>query len=139
MIRIVDWAVHNTRVVLAMIMVVLVAGIIAYNTIPKEAQPDIPIPVLIVQVTYPGISPEDSERLLVKPLETALRSVEGVKTMTARAYSGVAVVILEFDVNFKKDRALADVRAKVDEAALAAAGRSQSAHPSRRSTPRSSR
>ena len=116
MIRIVDWAVHNTRVVVAMILVVLVAGIIAYRTIPKEAQPDIPIPVLIVQATYPGISPEDSERLLVKPLETALRSIEGIKTMTARAYSGVAVIILEFDVNFQKQKALEDVRAKVDEA-----------------------
>lgn len=116
MIRIVDWAVHNTRIVLAMIVVVLVSGIIAYSTIPKEAQPDIPIPVLMVQATYPGISPEDSERLLVKPLETALRSVEGIKTMTARAYSGVAVIILEFDVNFQKQKALEDVRAKVDEA-----------------------
>ena len=45
---------------------------IAFITIPKEAEPDIPIPMLMVQVTYPGISPEDSERLLVKPLETSL-------------------------------------------------------------------
>ncbi|HTT97224.1 MAG TPA: efflux RND transporter permease subunit [Rhizomicrobium sp.] len=115
MTRIVDWAVNNTRVVIALILVVLVAGVYAFINIPKEAQPDIPIPYLIVQVTYPGISPEDSERLLVKPLETSLRSVEGLKTITARAYSGVGVVILEFDVNFKKEKALNDVRAKVDE------------------------
>lgn len=116
MIRIVEWAVRNTRVVIAMIAVVIVAGIIAYITIPKQAQPDIPIPVILVQDTYPGISPEDSERLLVKPLETAVRSVEGVKTITARAYTGVAVIILEFDVNFDKQKALEDVRAQVDQA-----------------------
>ncbi len=116
MTGIVQWAVRNTRVVIAMMVVVIVGGLIGYITIPKEAQPDIPIPVLIVQTTYPGISPEDSERLLVKPLETALRSVEGVKTMTARAYSGVAVIILEFDVNFQKQKALEDVRAQVDQA-----------------------
>jgi multidrug efflux pump len=115
MTRIVEWAVHNTRVVIALIAVVIIAGIIAFISIPKEAQPDIPIPVLMVQVTYPGISPEDSERLLVKPLETGLRSVEGLKTITARAYSGVAVIILEFDVNFNKQKALEDVRAQVDE------------------------
>jgi len=115
MTRIVEWAVNNTRVVIALIVVVIIAGIVAFIEIPKEAQPDIPIPVLIVQVTYPGISPEDSERLLIKPLEAGLRSVEGVKTMTARAYSGVAVVILEFDVNFNKQKALEDVRAQVDE------------------------
>jgi multidrug efflux pump len=116
MTRIVEWAVNNTRVVIALIVVVVIAGVIAFMKIPKEAQPDIPIPVLVVQVTYPGISPEDSERLLVKPLETALRSVEGIKTMTARAYSGVAVIILEFDVNFNKQKALEDVRAQVDQA-----------------------
>ncbi|HWA88852.1 MAG TPA: efflux RND transporter permease subunit [Rhizomicrobium sp.] len=115
MTRIVDWAVNNTRVVIAMIAVVLIGGILAFVKIPKEANPDIPIPILMVQVTYPGISPEDSERLLVKPLETSLRSVEGLKTITARAYSGVAIVILEFDVNFNKQKALEDVRAQVDE------------------------
>ncbi|MEI9995203.1 MAG: efflux RND transporter permease subunit [Rhizomicrobium sp.] len=116
MTRIVEWSVNNTRLVIALIAVVIIAGVVAFIKIPKEAQPDIPIPILVVQVTYPGISPEDSERLLVKPLETALRSVEGIKTMTARAYSGVAVVILEFDVNFNKQKALADVRAQVDQA-----------------------
>src|ERR1700743_336354 len=116
MTRIVEWAVQNTRVVLATFLVVIIAGLIAFNNIPKEADPDIPIPVLLVQATYPGISPEDSERLLVKPLEASLRSVEGIKTMTARAYSGVAVIILEFDVNFNKQKALEDVRAQVDQA-----------------------
>jgi multidrug efflux pump len=116
MTRIVEWAVSNTRVVIATILVVIVAGLIAFVSIPKEADPDIPIPVILVQASYPGISPEDSERLLVKPLETALRSVEGLKTITARAYTGFAVVILEFDVNFNKQKALEDVRAQVDEA-----------------------
>src|SRR5271154_5818948 len=115
MTRIVEWAVSNTRVVIALIVVVIITGVVAFIKIPKEAQPDIPIPMLMVQVSYPGISPEDSERLLVKPLETGLRSVEGLKTITARAYTGFAVIIMEFDVNFKKEKALADVRAQVDE------------------------
>ena len=93
MMQIIDWAVRNTRVVLALFVVVLVAGTLAYINIPKESDPDIPIPYIMVQVSYPGISPEDSERLLVKPLETALRSVEGLKTITARAYQGTAVII----------------------------------------------
>jgi multidrug efflux pump len=101
---------------MALIAVVLIAGGIAYMKIPKEAQPDIPIPQLLVQVSYPGVSPEDSARLLVKPLETALNSVEGIKTMTSRAYQGMAIILLEFDVNFDKRKALEDVRAQVDEA-----------------------
>jgi multidrug efflux pump len=116
MTRIVDWAVSNTRVVMALLAVAVLAGIAAFIAIPKEAQPDIPIPVIVVQVPYPGISPEDSERLLVKPMETYLRSIEGLKTLTARAYQGFAVIILEFDVNFNKQKALEDVRAQVETA-----------------------
>lgn len=116
MTRIVDWAVENARVVLALLAVVIITGLIAYVRIPKEANPDIPIPVIAVQIAYPGISPEDSERLLVKPMENYLRSIEGLKTMTARAYQGFAVIILEFDVNFHKEKALEDVRAQVETA-----------------------
>jgi multidrug efflux pump len=116
MTAIVDWAVQNTRVVMGLFVAVLIAGIMAFSAIPKEAQPDIPIPVIVVQVNYPGISPEDSERLLVKPMETYLRSIQGLKTITARAYEGAAVVILEFDVNFDKEKALEDVRAQVETA-----------------------
>jgi multidrug efflux pump len=116
MTRIVDWAVSNARVVLALLAVVIIAGLIAFVRIPKEANPDIPIPVIAVQVAYPGISPEDSERLLVKPMENYLRSIEGLKTLTARAYQGFAVIILEFDVNFNKQKALEDVRAQVETA-----------------------
>jgi multidrug efflux pump len=112
----VEWAVRNTRLVMALVVVVLVAGTVSFVEIPKEAQPDIPIPMILVQVVYPGISPEDSARLLVKPLEGYLSSVEGIKTMTARAYQNTAVIMLEFDVNFDKRKALEDVRAQVDEA-----------------------
>ena len=116
MTGIISWAVRNTRLVIAALAVTIIAGVIAFMQIPKESDPDIPIPYIVVEVYYPGISPEDSERLLVKPMENYLRSIQGLKEMTARAYEGAAVVIMEFDVSFNKDRALADVRAQVDTA-----------------------
>jgi multidrug efflux pump len=116
MTRIIDWAVANTRVVLGLLAVVIIGGIWAFLAIPKEAEPDIPIPVIMVEVPYPGISPEDSERLLVKPMETYLRSIQGLKEITARAYEGFAVIIMEFDVSFDKEKALEDVRAQVETA-----------------------
>ncbi len=61
-----------------------------------------------------GISPEDSERLLVKPLEANLRSIEGIKTMTGHAREGGGSVVLEFNADFNKQKALEDVRAQVD-------------------------
>lgn len=101
---------------MTMLVVLLLAGITAYVTIPKEANPDIDVPVFFISVTQQGISPEDAERLLVKPLETRLRGLDGLKEISATAAEGYAGILLEFDVSFDKDAALADVRDKVDQA-----------------------
>ena len=85
-------------------------------TIPKEAEPDVKIPIIYVQLTQRGISPEDSERLLLRPVETQLKSVGNVKEMRSTAFEGGGYVLLEFEAGFNSKSALADVRAKVDQA-----------------------
>jgi multidrug efflux pump len=112
--QIIELAMLRSRTVVLSLLVVLVGGIVAYATIPKEAEPDIEIPVIYVSITHDGISPEDSERLLVRPMEQELRSIEGVKEMTANAYEGGANVQLEFDAGIDTKQALQDVREKVD-------------------------
>ena len=104
----------RSRTVVLSLLVVLVGGVVAYVTIPKEAEPDIEIPIIYVSIEHDGISPEDSERLLVRPVEQELRSIEGVKEMFANAYEGGANVRLEFDAGIDTKRALQDVREKVD-------------------------
>ncbi|MGE0584476.1 MAG: efflux RND transporter permease subunit [Flavobacteriaceae bacterium] len=107
---------RHPRSVLTMLVVMLLAGIISYVSIPKEAQPDIDVPVFYVSIAQQGISPEDAERLLVRPMETQLRGLDGLKEITGIASEGHAGIVLEFNVDFDKDAALADVRAKVDQA-----------------------
>src|ERR1044071_9201490 len=85
-------------------------------TIPKEAEPDVRIPIIYTQLTQRGISPEDAERLLLRPVETPLKSVSNVKEMRSTAYEGGGFVLLEFQAGFDSKAALADVRAKVDQA-----------------------
>ncbi len=114
--QVIETAMSRSRTVLLTLAVVLVGGIVAYTSIPKEAEPDIEIPNIYVSVSFDGISPEDSERLLVRPLEQELRSIEGIKKMTASAYEGGANVLLEFDAGVNTDKALQDVREKVDKA-----------------------
>lgn len=116
MIGALETILRRPRTVLTMMVVMLVAGVVAYVSIPKEANPDIDVPVFYVSIAQQGISPEDAERLLVRPMETALRSLDGLKELTAVASEGHAAVILEFSIDFDKDAALADVRDKVDEA-----------------------
>jgi multidrug efflux pump len=75
----VDYAINHSRLTLATLLFLLVAGFSAYLSIPKEAEPDVSIPIIYVNVTQRGISPEDAERLILRPLETQLKSVESVK------------------------------------------------------------
>jgi multidrug efflux pump len=112
----IDYAINHARLTIAALAFLLVAGLVAYVTIPKEAEPDVKIPIVYTLLTQRGISPEDAERLLVKPVETKLKSVSNVKEMRAVAYEGGAYVLLEFQAGFDSKSALADVRAKVDEA-----------------------
>ena len=113
---IVDAALARSRTVVLLFLVVILSGSVAYVTIPKESEPDIAIPIIYVSMSHEGISPEDAERLLVRPMEQELRSIEGIKTVTSTASEGHASVMLEFFAGFDSARALDDVREKVDTA-----------------------
>lgn len=103
------------RTVLVLLVTILVAGAALYVAIPKESSPDIAIPFVYVSVSHDGISPEDAERLLVKPLEKHLKTIDGVKEVTALATQGHASITLEFAAGFDSDAALDDVRDAVDK------------------------
>lgn len=109
-------ALDRSRATLLLFAFLLLAGFAAYQAIPKEANPDVAIPMMYVSVTLEGVSPEDADRLLIRPLEQELRSLEGVKKMTSISSEGHASVMLEFDAGFDARRALQDVRERVDAA-----------------------
>jgi len=109
-------ALDRSRTSLLLLAFLMLGGLAAYIAMPKESNPDVAIPIIYVSVSLEGISPEDAERLLVRPLEQELRSLEGVKEMRAMASEGHASVTLEFDAGFDAKQALADVREKVDTA-----------------------
>ena len=113
---IIDAAVRRARPVLLLLALVLVAGSVSYVSIPKESDPDVAIPIIYVLIPHDGISPEDAERLLVRPMERELRNIEGLKEMRASATEGQATVTLEFEAGFDADQALSDVREQVDVA-----------------------
>ncbi|CAN7241619.1 efflux RND transporter permease subunit [Phenylobacterium sp. LjRoot225] len=110
----IDGAIRRRKVVLGVALIATIFGFFAYLAMPREADPEVAFPFVSVVVPFPGVSPEDAERLLVKPLELQLQNLEGLKEMNAVARENVAIVNLEFVPEFNRDKALADVRAKVD-------------------------
>ncbi|MFT5648736.1 MAG: multidrug efflux pump [Yoonia sp.] len=113
---IIDAAFERTRVVFLIFVGILLVGALAYSSIPKESSPEISIPIAYVSTGIDGISPEDSERLLINPLETELGSLTGLKTMTSHAGEGFGNIQLEFEPGGDVDEAIDKVREAVDRA-----------------------
>ena len=113
---IIDGAFSRPGAIVLMLLIIVATGISSTISIPKEANPDVEIPVAYASVRYSGISPSDAEKLLVKPLEKQLQSVAGLDKMTGVATEGYASVTLEFLAGEDIDLVLEDVRKAVDDA-----------------------
>ena len=116
MTGIVAWAASRARMVIAFIILSIAVGTAAYVGLPKEGEPDIEIPALFVSVQFPGISAIDSESLLVKPMETELADLDGLKEISGTAAEGYAGVALEFEFGWDKTAIMADVRDAMNKA-----------------------
>ena len=114
--NLIDAALHRSRTILMLFTLIMIVGIITTITIPKESNPDIQVPIVYVSVGHEGISPEDADRLIYKPLETELKSLDGLKEMISTASQGHLSVMLEFYGDMDIDQALIDVRERVDTA-----------------------
>lgn len=112
---VIDAALSRSRAVLTVLILLLIAGTYSYVAIPKESSPDIDIPQIYISAALEGISPEDSERLLIRPLEQELSRISGVKEMKSTGYQGGGFVLLEFIAGFDKKKALDDVQKAVDQ------------------------
>lgn len=110
----IDAAFSRSRAVIIMLMMILTVGTIAYIVIPKEANPEVPLPFVYVLTTLDGISPSDSERLLIEPMEAEFGAIEGVELMSSTATEGYGSIQLEFAAGGNIDEALDKVREAAD-------------------------
>lgn len=116
MASLINAALQRVRTVFLLFLLVLVAGTVAFQTIPREAEPDITVPWIYVSLGMEGISPQDADRMLVSPVAQELRSLDGLREYTSTASEGHASITLEFRTGVDIDQALDDVRRKVDRA-----------------------
>ena len=84
--NIIDYAISHARVFFGILIFIIAAGSSTYISIPKEATPDVNIPIVYVSLSQKGISASDSERLLVKPIEDEVKTVEGIKEVAIGAH-----------------------------------------------------
>jgi multidrug efflux pump len=106
----IEFSLKYRRLILLLFTFLIGAGIVTYLTIPREADPDVQIPIVLVSISYRGISPEDSERLLLKPAEQHLQSLEGIKEIQSIASEGVASIQIHFQAGTDINKAITQVR-----------------------------
>ena len=109
-----SFSIDNRISVLVITFLVVVMGITSYLAIPKEAQPDITIPNVLVITTYPGVAPEDMESLVTRKLEDELSNISDIKEMGSTSAEGYSNINLEFSTDVDINEALQKVREKVD-------------------------
>lgn len=111
-----SWAIDNRTAIYILTIIITLAGLMTYLSLPKEQFPEIQIPQIIVQTIYPGTSPENMENLVTKPIEKQVKNLTGVKKVTSNSFQDFSVVIVEFNTDVKVDKAKQDVKDAVDKA-----------------------
>ena len=102
-------SIDRSRTIISLLCVILMAGVVSYSVIPLESNPDVSVPIIVVTIPHEGISPQDAERLLARPMELELKSIEGVEEINSYSGEGSATIVIEFDYSFDSDQALLDV------------------------------
>ncbi len=112
----IDTAVSRSRTTLSIFVAIMLTGFGSYLSIPVELNPDVEVPIIITTIIHEGISPEDAERLLAKPTEIELKSLDGITQISSFSSENAAWIITEFDISFESKTALSDVREAVNRA-----------------------
>ncbi|MBN2716047.1 MAG: efflux RND transporter permease subunit [Deltaproteobacteria bacterium] len=116
--KITEAALKFNVTVYVLIVFLVVAGYLAVKSLPLEAAPEVKIPIMIVSTVYPGVAPEDMERLVTNVMERELADLKDVKKMSSSSAESSSAVTIEFEADVDLDLAYQKVRDKVDKAKI---------------------
>ena len=109
-------ALKRQATVLALLVIIVIAGLYCYATLPRESFPDITIPYVFVTTTYEGVAPQDMEQLITIPIERKLKGIDNVEEIRSTSAEGLSTVAIKFLPKVDLDDAVQKVRDKVDQA-----------------------
>ncbi|MCM5678231.1 efflux RND transporter permease subunit [Schlegelella sp. S2-27] len=106
-------SIRNPVLATMVMLAFVVLGVFSYQRLKVDQFPDVEFPVVVVQVDYPGASPEIVETEVSKKVEEAVNSIAGINQLYSRSYDGSSVVIIQFNLDTDGRKAAEDVREKV--------------------------
>jgi len=114
--RLTTLALRNRNTIFLIAILLVIFGILAYNTMPMELFPEVNIPYVFVNTIYPGNAPVDMENLITRPLEKEIHTISGIKEMRSASLQDVSSIFIEFNTDVDINDALRDVKDAVDNA-----------------------
>jgi multidrug efflux pump len=114
--RLTTFAVNHPTSALVLLAIIGILGLISYSSIPKESRPEIVVPIVAVNTSYPGVSPNDIETLITRKIEEEVNTIPEIKELTSTSIEGYSSVVAEFSSGMNMEEALRKVREKVDRA-----------------------
>lgn len=112
--RISSWAIDNRVTVYIFTLLIVVTGLLAYVTMPREDFPEIIENKVYISSVFPGNSAEDVEKLIVKPLEKQIKNISGVEKVTASSFQDYGMIVVEFSDKISIEEAKTKIKDKVD-------------------------
>jgi hydrophobic/amphiphilic exporter-1 (mainly G- bacteria), HAE1 family len=106
--------VHKRKFTFAIVFVLILLGIASMLSIPKESNPEVVIPILVVSSPFPGASALDVESLVTNPIEDAVLGIDDVKRVTSTSQVGFSSLILEFEIGVDIDEKKIDTEEAID-------------------------
>lgn len=104
----------NARLVILLLLLIILIGISSFFGLSRTLNPEIKIPIVVVNTVLPGANPADVESLVTIPIEDAVRGVQKIKTITSTSQDSVSAITIEFDSGVDPDKAKSDIQSAVD-------------------------
>src|SRR5450830_1834809 len=105
-----NFSVKKPVATIVIIVAMMAIGLLALSKLRVNQNPDVDIPVIVVDIPYPGASPETSEREITNRLEKQMQAIQGVTEVNSNSYEGGATIWMEFDFDRNLIEASDDVR-----------------------------
>ena len=112
--RLSSWAINNKTTIYVMMVIILLSGISAYFSMPRENFPEIKETKIYINSIYPGNTAEDVEKLITTPLEDVLKTVSNVVEITSTSQEDVSMIIVEFDEDIEVELAKQKVKDEIE-------------------------
>ncbi|HEY3950488.1 efflux RND transporter permease subunit [Phenylobacterium sp.] len=110
------WAIRNPIPVAVLFIGLIMAGLITYTGLPIKQYPNIELPVIAVTVTQNGADPGEMETQITRPVEDAVASVSGIKTLQSSVTDGVSTTSMQFEIGEDLQKKTDEIRTKIASA-----------------------